>query len=490
MRRALSPFSFCRILGGRGAAWLRMQNATMTHNLKVTTSNNVLQLLTCCSAAHQLKEKTRKGAESLHNVTESPALLAYIQKEPYCTCHFPSHKNPTTTTTMSQFQHIASVVVAYWFISISMVYVNKVLMSSKTYSIAAPMFVTWFQCVVTVGICYLAGEIGERTRKSHIYQQIMRPSLQDTMVDGGGGGGEIDNNEDDGGAAKGGGNSPNPSFFAQFPKAEFKQPVAKKVFPLSLMFVGMITFNNLCLKHVHVSFYTVARSLTIVFNVVLSTVILGVPTSTKTILCLAVVVLGFLIGSKGEMDFSMMGTIFGIGSSVFVSLNSIYTKKTLPAVDDDHWKLTFYNNANACILFLPIILVFESGTIYAALGQQLSSSIFWVSMLVAGIFGFSIGIITVLQIKATSPLTHNISGTAKAAVQSMMAFAIWRNQATFLSILGIFTVLGGSLAYTFVKLSETGRRKRPFLPVAPSTTTSKRDEDDIELQSGSQLGKK
>jgi solute carrier family 35 (GDP-fucose transporter), member C1 len=45
------------------------------------------------------------------------------------------------------------------------------------------------------------------------------------------------------------------------------------------------------------------------------------------------------------------------------------------------------------------------------------SSIFWSAMTVAGFFGFAIGIVTVLQIKATSPLTHNISGTAKAAVQ-------------------------------------------------------------------------
>ena len=36
-----------------------------------------------------------------------------------------------------------------------------------------------------------------------------------------------------------------------------------------------------------------------------------------------------------------------------------------------------------------------------------------------------------MQVKATSPLTHNISGTAKAAVQSLMAFYIWGNKATF-----------------------------------------------------------
>lgn len=51
-------------------------------------------------------------------------------------------------------------------------------------------------------------------------------------------------------------------------------------------------------------------------------------------------------------------------------------------------------------------------------------------------------------------MTHNISGTAKAAVQSMMAFYIWKNQPTLLGVISIFVVLGGSLAYTLVKMNE------------------------------------
>lgn len=38
-------------------------------------------------------------------------------------------------------------------------------------------------------------------------------------------------------------------------------------------------------------------------------------------------------------------------------------------------------------------------------------------MTVTGVMGFAIGLVTVMQVKATSPLTHNISGTAKAAAQ-------------------------------------------------------------------------
>lgn len=48
---------------------------------------------------------------------------------------------------------IAGVVSAYFVVSILMVFVNKVLMTLPGASIPAPMFVVWFQCIFTVGIC-------------------------------------------------------------------------------------------------------------------------------------------------------------------------------------------------------------------------------------------------------------------------------------------------------------------------------------------------
>eukprot|EP00980_Cylindrotheca_fusiformis_P009962 scaffold2201_cov119-Cylindrotheca_fusiformis.AAC.7 len=332
---------------------------------------------------------------------------------------------------MGDVTYIASVVAAYWFVSISMVYLNKVLMSSEGISISAPLFITWFQCVVTAIICWTAGKVSEtlQNRSSRL------PVTQ----------------EDDSKVHQS-------SFFSQFPKAEYKSGIGRKIFPLSVVFVGMITFNNLCLKWVEVSFYNVARSLTIVFNVVLSRIVLGTPTSPRTLLCLCIVILGFFLGANGEVNFSFKGTVAGIFSSLFVSLNSIFTKKVLPAVDNDHWKLTFYNNVNAIILFMPLMAYYETETLSNAMAVQFVSPIFWGAMMVAGCFGFSIGIVTVLQIKATSPLSHNISGTAKAAVQSMMAFYIWKNPATIMGVAGMFVVLGGSLLYTVVKMKEGSRK--------------------------------
>lgn len=317
-------------------------------------------------------------------------------------------------------------------------------MSSEEVSIEAPLFVTWFQCVITALICWSAGKLSE-TMKKRADQLPLKESDSD--------------------ANKGHGKS----FFSQFPKAEYNASIGQKIFPLSVVFVGMITFNNLCLKWVEVSFYNVARSLTIVFNVVLTKMMLGSSTSPTTMGCLLIVILGFFLGAGGEVNFSYKGTIAGVCSSLFVSLNSIFTKKVLPVVENDHWKLTFYNNVNAIILFLPLMAYFEGAALIEGINRQFLNPVFWSAMMVAGFFGFSIGIVTVLQIKATSPLTHNISGTAKAAVQSMMAFYIWKNPATFMGVGGMFVVLGGSLLYTFVKMREGSMPKK----MAPSPAPAK-----------------
>mmetsp|Transcript_18966 Transcript_18966/g.42222 ORF Transcript_18966/g.42222 Transcript_18966/m.42222 type:complete len:326 (+) Transcript_18966:131-1108(+) len=306
--------------------------------------------------------------------------------------------------------YVASVIASYWVVSISMVYLNKMLLSNEDASISAPLFVTWYQCMLTCVICVVLGRMGEVTR-----------------------------------------NNGSKSILDDFPLVELDWGVALKVLPLSLIFVGMITFNNLCLQWVQVSFYNVARCLSLVFNVFFTYALMGKTTSLLTCSTLLVVIVGFGVGIQGEIDFSLVGTAAGVLSSVFVSLNSIYTSKMLPAVDNDKSKLLFYNNLNAALLFLPLIGLFEAQVILES-KDKLMSVFFWASMSVTGAMGFAIGLVTVMQVKATSPLTHNISGTAKAAVQSLMAFYIWGNEATFKGIMGIALVIFGSGLYTWVQM--------------------------------------
>uniref|UniRef100_A0A3Q3WJ09 Sugar phosphate transporter domain-containing protein n=1 Tax=Mola mola TaxID=94237 RepID=A0A3Q3WJ09_MOLML len=242
----------------------------------------------------------------------------------------------------------------------------------------------------------------------------------------------------------------------EFPSVRFDLKTSREVLPLSVMFICMITFNNLCLKYVGVAFYTISRSLSTVFNVLFSFIILKQTTSLQTLVCCGIIIGGFWLGVDQEGlagSLSWTGVFFGVLASVFVSLNAIYTKKVLPAVDGNIWRLSFYNNINACVLFLPLLLVFgELGRI--ASFSRLADLSFWSMMTLGGVFGFAIGYVTGLQIKFTSPLTHNVSGTAKACAQTVIAVVYNSSAKSLLWWVSNMLVLGGSSAYTWVRSLE------------------------------------
>jgi len=214
----------------------------------------------------------------------------------------------------------------------------------------------------------------------------------------------------------------------------------------------MIIFNNLCLKYVEVSFYQVARSLTIIFNVIFSSILLQQKSNWNVIVCCIIITIGYIMGCDGEVRFSVVGVVFGVLSSIFVALNAIYVKKVLPFVDDNSEKLMIYNNINAMIILPFCIYLFTDEPIYVKYNMEVFSSLtFWTITVVAGIMGYLINFATYLQIRFTSPLSHNISGTAKAAAQTIIALIVYQNPITLKGMVGCAIVIIASFAYSRVK---------------------------------------
>lgn len=247
---------------------------------------------------------------------------------------------------------------------------------------------------------------------------------------------------------------PNFKFFAP---VEFRQDVAWKVAPVTIMFIAMVVFNNLCLKYVQVSFYQVARSLTILFSIVFTYFLLSQRTSLMALGCCAIVVVGFAMGSLGEVDFSFLGWTFGVVSSIFVALYGIYVKRALNVLNNDSDILLVYNTILSIVFLLPLIVL--SGEWQAIFESPvLRDPNAWVELTIAGVFGLLINIATYLQISLTSALTHNISGTAKACAQTVLGVIIYKNDITALGVFGILLVIGGSAAYTYVRKLEQDRK--------------------------------
>ena len=84
--------------------------------------------------------------------------------------------------------------------------------------------------------------------------------------------------------------------------------------------------SNLCLKNVEVSFYQISRSLGIPLiplikleteGVVMHSFLLfGEKTSCRIVLSCFVIVTGYALGINGEINFSLKGTLYGLGASI------------------------------------------------------------------------------------------------------------------------------------------------------------------------------
>lgn len=310
----------------------------------------------------------------------------------------------------SQWIKIAAVVTLYWFVSISMVFLNKYLLSSPDLKLEAPLFITLSQCIVAVLGFAVLGILGQ--------------TLPNIIT---------------------------------FPAFEYQPSIALKILPLSIVFVSMITFNNLTLKYLGVAFYNVGRSLTTVFNVSCTFLILRQRISLAVIGCCAIIVSGFLLGIKEEdksvEQISIFGIVCGVLASLSVALFAILTKRVLPHVDNNIWRLQIYNNINAIGLLVPIMLLLGEVPILAHF-QYWTRPYFWFIILTAGMLGIAIGYVTALQIQVTSPLTHNVSGTAKACAQTILACVVFSQSKQLLWWASNAMVLGGSSAYTYVRMLE------------------------------------
>lgn len=119
----------------------------------------------------------------------------------------------------SKFNKVAIAVSFYFFTSLSLTFANKAIFNQFEY----PLFVTCYQQIMTLVLLYLFGTLGQ-----HFDLLSFAPPL------------------------------------------EFNRDTAFEVIPLTILYVGMLTGTNYCLRHVDISFYQILRSLVIPFNIVTS----------------------------------------------------------------------------------------------------------------------------------------------------------------------------------------------------------------------------
>lgn len=123
---------------------------------------------------------------------------------------------------------------------------------------------------------------------------------------------------------------------AAIPMVRIRAGVMLRVLPLSFCFVGMIGFANLCLQRVQISVYQVARSLTLVFSLLLSVFWLKQRVVIGEVFSCLLVALGFtLMTAVGSDAASLGGYVMGALASLFQATYTVQMKATLNSFQQD-----------------------------------------------------------------------------------------------------------------------------------------------------------
>eukprot|EP00301_Raphidiophrys_heterophryoidea_P018454 c3437_g1_i1.p1 GENE.c3437_g1_i1~~c3437_g1_i1.p1 ORF type:complete len:347 (-),score=108.68 c3437_g1_i1:69-1109(-) len=299
----------------------------------------------------------------------------------------------------------AAVVAFYFVVSIALVCLNKYVMSYMPYKFPFPVFLTFLQLIVALVLMAILGTL----------------EIKVGVV--------------------------------EFPPFTIRTDTCRRLLPTACVYVGMIVANNICLNYANVAFYQVARSLTILFSIVLTYVLHGTPTSPRAMLACAVVMVGFAIGSWGDGEFSLAGLVAGVVSSLFVALNAISIKHALSIVANNEGVMMLYNTVIASVLLLCVAVLFGEMKHVISFPHYDKPQV-WINVLLTGIFGFFINISIILVVKLTSPLTNNIAGTAKACVQTILAVFLFGTQIEWVNGFGLVLCIFGSALYSYIRLLE------------------------------------
>lgn len=204
------------------------------------------------------------------------------------------------------------------------------------------------------------------------------------------------------------------------------------------MAVGVtgLAFNTLCLAYVDAAFFQIARGMLLPLTAVVSSVVTRNPPSYSAILAILIVSIGYFVGITPSAYFTSSTTtdqttpfvsiIYGTLSSLFLAVHAVLVKPAAQAVDGKVISLVYYGNVMSAFVLLPLMVLNGEVEPFLKLvtagGEE--ARVFAYGSAVTGLFGFFIGLATIMSIKVTSPVSHMFSSVSLLLFSSMLSLSL------------------------------------------------------------------
>ena len=159
----------------------------------------------------------------------------------------------------------------------------------------------------------------------------------------------------------------------------------------------------------------------LIFSVVLSA-LLGTRTPAAQLAACVVITGGYVCGAASNARFSSAGLLHGTAASALTALNALLTKRTLARFGDDTWRLQQYTAAYSLLTLPALAAAADEPALWRTV--ELRDGALWLCLLGGGALGFGLSFAAANSVKHTSPLAHMVAGSAKGALQTVLAPAV------------------------------------------------------------------
>jgi len=245
----------------------------------------------------------------------------------------------------------------------------------------------------------------------------------------------------------------------------------KSIVPIGALYALTLWLGNSAYLYLSVSFIQMLKALMPVSVFVVGVALGTEKWSNQTMMNMAVVTLGVMIASYGEINFVLIGVAVQLGSilceSTRLSLVQILLQRKGMKLNPF---TTMYYISPACFGFLLVpFALLEAPKIQADLDLKFDPLLFFLNCCVA--LGLNLAVF--LLIGKTSALTMNVAGVVKDWMLIGLSAILFSAPISAMSLEGYLLAFAGVCYYNYIKLQQmTGDGKQGIKPEAAPLKSS------------------
>ena len=239
---------------------------------------------------------------------------------------------------------------------------------------------------------------------------------------------------------------------------DFDAKTAKAWLPLNILFIGMLLTGFLSLVHNNVPMVTVFKNLTNVLTVGGDALFYGENVTKVTALSLFVMVMGAVLSSTADLEFSFLGYMWMSLNCLFTSGYVLYMRYVSTSMNLSRFGMVYYNNVISMALLTPLAIMMNE--IPALMDPEIMTPNFMISNVLAGFLGFYLNFASLWCVGATSATTYAIVGSVSKVPTTILGAIIFETVMTNEGVMYVtMATIGGGL-YAMGKILEKKNKSR------------------------------